>query len=932
MILSKLSINRPVMMTMVLAVFIVFGSIAYFGLSLNLMPEADIPYVTVQTIYAGAGPNEVETLITKKIEDAVSTISKIDFLESYSMDNVSILLIAFELGKDIDVAVAEVKQKVDAISRDLPSDADKSSVDKVDFTAFPIMEIILTGDLDGRELYEIADKQLKDRLSQIEGVASVDVTGGQKREIQVKLDDRTVYQNMISLPQLTQILSAHNMDMPGGQFQQKDQEYSVRLEGELASVEDLGNLDIPTPFGVKKLRQIADINDSGEEIRKRSIFFNNSEKERKENVVQLSIVKTSDGNPVSVAENVRKEIEKMKSTLPEGSELEIVSDDSNFIRSSVNDTLSNVFLGILFTGFVLLFFLHDLRSTIIVAIAMPTSIISTFMVMQWAGFSLNILSLMGLSTSVGILVTNSVVVLENIFRHKNMGHSRRVAADTGTSEITVAVMASTLTNIVVFVPLAMMNTMIGQFLREFALTVAIATVFSLIISFTLTPMLASILLPEKQKKNKLGEMLEAMFHKWESSYRNTLAIVIKNKKVAVLTTVLAFVIFIVSMNVFGSKLGFELFPSSDEGKISIDFELPAGYNLDETAEKYNEIESVVSQHPEVKQILTRLGSQGRTDEGVNLASMTVTMVDVEDRDISTEEMVNDLIKEFSIISNIKIKVSPQSSMGGGDAPVEFYLKGTDMDHLTQITEKFLFDAKEIDGLINFDSNLKSGKPEITLIPKRDKLSAAGLTIYDLALTLRSSVEGLNAASYREEGEEYDMIISLIDESVDSPEEVKNIPVISQNGVYRLSQLADIKFTSGSTMIVHRDKIKSVKFTGDVAAGAVLGNIVNDLRSFQDEVDLPEGFSFNWGGTSEMMEENNREMGKAFMIAILLTYMLLAAILESFTKPTLILMTMPLAMIGVVISLYMTGQNIGLSLVGPASNNASLVVLPWSRNC
>ncbi len=932
MFLSKVSINKPVMMTMVILVFVVFGTLAYFGLSLNLMPEADIPFVTVQTIYAGAGPNEVETLITKKIEDAVSTISKIDYMESYSMDNVSILIIAFELGKDIDVAVAEVKQKVDAINRNLPSEADKPSVDKLDFTAFPIMELILTGDLDGRELYEIADKQLKDRLSQIEGVANVDVTGGQKREIHVQLDDRTVYQNMISLPQLTQILSAHNMDMPGGQFQQKDQEYSVRLEGELASIKELEDLEIPTAFGTKKLHQIADVKDSGEEIRKRSIFFNNAKKDRKENVIQLSIVKTSDGNPVNVSEAVQKEIAKLKKSLPAGTELSIVIDGSEYIKSSVSDTLSNVFLGILFTGIVLLFFLHDLRSTLIVAIAMPTSIISTFMVMQWAGFSLNILSLMGLSTSVGILVTNSVVVLENIFRHKEMGNSRRVAADVGTAEITVAVMASALTNIVVFVPLAMMNTMIGQFLREFALTVAFATVFSLIISFTLTPMLASLLIPEKQKKNKIGKTLEAMFHRWEADYRKTLAFVLKNKGVAIATTVLAFLIFIGSMSIFGSKLGFELFPSSDEGNISIDFELPAGYNLDETAGKYDEIESVISQHPEVKQILTGLGSQGRIDEGVNLATIYVMLTDVEDRNISTDEMVNVLINELSTVSNIKIKVSPQSSIGTGSSPVEFYLKGTNMEELTEITDKFLTEAKEIKGLINFDSNLKSGKPEITLIPQRDKLSAAGLTIYDLALTLRSSVEGLNASSYREEGEEYDMIISLMDESVDSPEEVKNIPVVGPMGVYRLSQLADIKFTSGSTMIVHRDKIKSVKFTGDVAAGSVLGNIVNDIQALQDEVDLPEGFSFNWGGASEMMEENNREMGKAFMIAILLTYMLLAAILESFTKPVLILMTMPLAMIGVVISLYLTGQNIGMivmmgiiMLLGIVVNAAILIM-------
>ena len=830
------------------------------------------------------------------------------------------------------MAVAEVKQKIDAINRNLPNDADNPSVDKVDFTAFPIMELILTGNIDGRELYEIADKQLKDRLSQIEGVATVAITGGQQREIQVTLDDRVVYQNMISLPQLTQILSAHNMNMPGGQFQQKDQEYSVRLEGELSSVEQINQLDIPTAFGTKKLRQIANVNDSGEEVRKRSIFFNNENKLRKENVVQLSIVKTSNGNPVSVAETVRKEVAMLQRTLPAGTELSIVSDDSDFIKSSVSDTLNNVFLGILFTGIVLLFFLHDLRATIIVAIAMPTSIISTFMLMQWAGFSLNILSLMGLSTSVGILVTNSVVVLENIFRHKEMGHSRRVAADQGTAETAVAVLASTLTNIVVFLPLAMMNTMVGQFLKEFALTVTFATVFSLIISFTLTPMLASILIPEKQKKNKIGEAAERMFHHWEATYRKILTFILHDKGRAIVVSILAFMLFVGTMAIFAPKLGFELFPSSDEGKIKLDYELPVGYNLEQTADMYRKIEEIVTKHKEVKQILVSLGSQGRIDEGVNLASMTVTLVDLKERDISTDELVSILIEELSSLPNARIKVSPQSSMGGGDSPVEFYLQGSDLETLSELTAQFLDEAKQVKGLINFDSNLKAGKPEITLVPYRDKLAASGLTIYDLALTLRASVQGMNATAYREGGEEYNIVISLEDDDVDSPEEIKNIPVIGPMGAFRISQLAEVVFTSSATKIVHRDKIKAAQFTGDIATGAVLGNVVNELRALQEQTDLPDGFTFNWGGTSEMMEENNREMAKAFMIAILLTYMLLAAILESFTKPLLILMTMPLALIGVIIILYITHLNLGMivmmgiiMLLGIVVNAAILIM-------
>ncbi len=914
MILSKLSINRPVLVSMVLGLFLVFGAMSYFSLSLNLMPEADIPYVTIQTIYPGAGPSEVENLISQELEDAISTVSKIDYIESYSMDNVSIIVIVFELGKDIDVAVAEIKQKVDAVRINLPGDAENPTVDKVDFTAFPIMEMILSGNLDGKELYEIADNELKDRFSQVEGVASVDVTGGQQREIQVKLDDRVVFQNLISLPQLGQILAAQNMNMPGGQFQQKDQEYSVRMEGELPAVEDLNQLDIPTAFGVKKLRQIADVIDGGKEIRKRSIYFNNLEDYRQENVVRISIIKTSDGNPVNIAKAIREEVKNITETLPEGTELTIVSDDTEYIKSSVSDTLMNVFLGILFTGIVLLFFLHDLRSTIIVAVAMPTSIISTFMLMQAAGFSLNILSLMGLSTSVGILVTNSVVVLENIFRHKEMGHSRRVASETGTSEVTVAVLASTLTNIVVFVPLAMMNTMIGQFIKEFALTVTFATIFSLIISFTLTPMLASLIIPEKKKKNRIGELMEVMFHRWESSYKKTLGFFLKSKGRAVALSVAAFILFIATMGVIAPLLGFELFPTTDEGKIKINFELPVGYNLDQTAEMYYQIEEIVKQHEEVEQIIVSLGSQGRIDEAVNIASVDITLIAVEERKLTTNELVDKLIMELSVVPNAKIKVSPSQSMGSGDSPIEFFLMGTNMEDLSVITKNFLEEAKGIKGLINFDSNLKAGKPEITLVPKRDKLAAAGLTIYDIALTMRSSIAGLTATSYRDGGEEYDVVISLQGDAIDSPEKIKNIPVIGPFGAYRLSQLADIEFTTGATKIVHRDKMKSAQFTGDIGAGYVLGNIVGELQKLQDNTDLPEGFSFNWGGTSEMMAENNREMGKAFMIAILLTYMLLAAILESFTKPVLILLTMPLAMIGVMISLYLTGLSIGMMVM------------------
>jgi HAE1 family hydrophobic/amphiphilic exporter-1 len=936
MFLSKLSINRPVMVTVILLIFIIFGMMAYFALSLNLMPSADIPYVTIQTIYPGAGPAETEAQLTAKIEDAVSTISLIDFIDSYSMDNASIVLIAFELGKDIDIAVAEVKQKVDAIVNQLPADVDKPVIDKVDFGAEPIMEISLTGDLTPLELYDIAENDLKEKFSQIEGVANVNITGGQEREIRVELDDKVVAQNMISLPQLSQILAMHNMDMPGGQFLQKDQEYSVRLEGEFDNVESIGNLNIPTVFGTKKLNQIAKVSDTGKIIRKRSILYDNVNKDRKENVVKISIVKTSKGNPVDIAEQIREEMEIIKKDLPESAQLEIIDDSSDYIKASVDDTMMNVILGILLTGLVLLFFLHDIRSTIIVALAMPTAIISTFILLHWFDFSLNTLSLMGLSTSVGVLVANSVVVLENIFRHKELGHNRRVAADKGTAEVTVAVLASTLTNIVVFVPLAMMDTMVGQFLKEFALTVTFATIFSLFVSFTLTPMLASIILPEKKKVNKIGSAFEKMFHKGEDKYRRTLEKVLKNKASATSVVLGSFLFFVVVLLTVGPTLGFELFPVTDQGKIKIEFDLPIGYNLEQTAGTYYQIEQIVASHPEVVQIFSSLGSQGLLDESTNLGTMSVTLVDVEERDKTSNQLVDIFIKELSELPNLDIRVAAQSSAGGGEEAIEFYLQGYDIDVLNKINDKFIEEARNIDGLINFDSNLKAGKPEITLYPKREELGITGLTIYDLAFTLRSAIEGLTATTYRELGEEYDVTISLNSESVDSPEEIKNIPIVGKSGVYRLSQLAEIEFTEGTTKIVHRNKIKSAKYSGDVASGFAQGDVMKELSLLQENIELPNGYRFTWGGMSEMMQENNREMGKAFLIAILLTYLLLAAILESFVKPFLILGTLPLALIGVLLALKMFNMNMGMiSMMGIIMLlgivvNAAILILDYTE--
>ncbi|PID59003.1 MAG: acriflavin resistance protein [Ignavibacteriae bacterium] len=932
MFLSDLSIKRPIMMTMFLLVFVLFGIISYFSLNLGLMPKVDIPFVTVQTVYPGAGPQEIETQITKVVEDAVSTVSQIKSIISYSLEGVAIVMIEFDLNKDVDIANQEVKDKIDAILGELPTGSEPPIIQKFEIGAKPIIDLVLSGNLDPIQLYELADKTIKDKFSQIKGVADVKIVGGQEKEIKIKLDNRTVYQNYISLPQLAQILAAQNVDIPGGSFQKGSREYTSRIKGKFQTINEIRNLEISTPLGNKKLGDIAKISEEGKDVKVRSTYFHGKTKEKNDDVVILSILKASDGNTVEMAEKIVEILPEINKQLPENISLELVNDDSVFIKSSVEDTLSNIALGIVLTAFVLLFFLHDLRSTIIAALSMPFSIISTFMLLDFSGFSLNVMTLMGLSTSVGILVANSIVVLENIFRHKDIGENKQDAASKGTSEVVVAVIASAMTNIVVFVPIANMSSLVGQFFKEFALSVTYATIFSIIVSFTLTPMLASIILPERDdKKHRIGEKLERMFKAWENSYRKLLSRAIKNKVTSAITVLVSIVLFFLSFFV-AAQLSFEFMPALDEGNVKVSVELPQGANLEETADLLDEIEAVISKNKEVKYILTQIGKITELEQGSNVALMKVELVDADLREIKTTEMSSKLIKDLSNIPNAMIRVSASSSAGDNQAPITLFVQGTDMDRLEKIQNQLYSKVKEIPGITNLNTSYRTGKPEITLYPNREKLAEVGLTMNDLAFTLRASVEGLTTTRYSDKGEEYDIRITLDDYSVNSPEKISNITVISPKGKFKMQQLADAKFTEGYSRILHRDKSKTIQFTGDVLEGYALGDIKNEINAEVKKLDLPSGYRVSWSGSAEMMTEAMFDMAFAFGLAFMLTYMLLTAILESFTQPLMILATIPLAMIGVFIALYISGLNVSVMamlaivmLIGIVVNNAILIL-------
>lgn len=931
--IAKLSINKPIMTTMIILVFLIFGGIAYFSLNLNEMPDVEIPYITVVTTYPGAGPKEIETLITKRVEDAVSTVSELLRIESYSLDGASIALLEFKLGKDVNIANQEVKDKVEEIINNLPKEANKPVIQKIDFRAFPIMDIILSGNKDPRELFEFADKTLKDRFSQIPGVAKVNITGGQQREVKIVLDDREIHEQFISLPQLMAVLQSHNMNIPGGYFQVKDQEYTVRMEGEFNNLKTMEDLQVPTAFGPKKLGQIAKVEDSGKDIRQRAIYFNAKDNIRNENVVKLGIVKSPEGNVVKVADAVKELLPELKASLPEGMNVEIVNDQSGFTRSSVDDALGNIYLGIIFTSLVLFLFLTHLRPTLVVALSMPASIIATFMLMKAWGLSFNMMSLMGISVTIGVLVANSIVVIENIYRHKAMGNDNKEAAYKGTKEVTVAVMASTLTNLVVFLPIANMSSLIGRFLVELALAATFATIFSLFFSFTLTPMLSSLLLPKVERKSRFSSFMNGIYDKWEVLYKRSLNFILANKKRSVLVFAASIAAFLLSAIIFGPRIGVEFIPQFDDGKIKIEVELPEGYNLEETAKSLKQIEDKIKTHPEIKHIITNLGAISELSTGANMARMDVQIVDVKERKIKLKDMINILVKDLADIPNARITVGYGSDSGAGGAPIQFYLQGQDLAKLEEIKNEIVEKIKTTPGLINFDNSSRAGKPEITVYPKREMMTEANLTAQEIALTLRSSIEGMESSKYREKGNEYDITVTMTDESVNTPEKIGNIPIVSSKGVvYRLADVADLKFTQGYTKILHADKYTAILFTGSPATDVPVGNVTNEIEKRLKEIKMPPGYKTTWGGNTRMMNEMLVDMLFAFVLAMLLTYMLLAALLESFVQPIYILLTMPLAMIGVFAALYLTGISFGITslmaivmLVGIVVNNAILIL-------
>ncbi len=941
MILVKTAVKRPILTTVTIVSVAMLGFLSYFNLPLNTVPDVEIPFVTVQIIYPGASPEEIEANITKKIEDQVSTVAGIDFVESYLMENVNITVCKFVTGKDPDIASQEVKDKVDALLNQFPSDVMKPVVLKFDMNAQAVADIAFVTPLSDREAYDYADKDLKDRLSRINGVSKIEISGGRKREVHISLNNNTLSKYMLSPLQVVGFLSANNLSMPGGNIRNNGSEYSVRVSGEFNNVEEIENIRIQTPFGLRYLKDIAVVEDTVEKEQFFSDFSRSgAEDENNRRVIKLSVFKQSDANTVDVARSVRSEITNIESSLPAGSSLVLVQDSSTFIKEAVSDTMSTIYMGILLTALVLFIFLHSFKITLIIAISMPVTLVCTFLLADWSGFSLNVLTLMALSVSVGTLVTNSVIIIENIIRHMKKGENSAGASYRGTIEIAVAVLASTLTNIVVFVPIASMGSMAGQMFKEFGMMVTYAMIFSIIIGFTVTPMLATVLLRKYKAKTEhkkgFGRIFDIGFDAFAGLYKKTLGVIIHKKSLRALTMIFpfAFLIFTFYYIINIKSLGSEFFPQMYARKIQVSVELPNYYNIDRTKKVIEDIKKISLGLDEAESALTEIGRQG-VRQGGNLGSVMVNLYEDRFTERNVRDVASDLTAMLTDIPDAKISVKPRNSFEGGagdKAPVVFEIYGDDQEILSELTYKVLDIVKRTPGTANVDSDIRPGKPEVKIIPDRKKLVEYGTDVASIAQVVRTAVEGLTPTVIKDRGVEYDIRIKLEVDDVNDLDKIGNLLVLTRNGNIKVSELARLEFSESPSMLTRKNKSRQYKISSDIASRTT-GEIYADVwKEINSSVQIPPGFKIDTGFNEKIQQEMSAEFLKAAMIAILLTFFLIAGILESFRQSFLIMISLPLSLIGVIWSMILTNTAMnlmammaGVMLIGIVVNNAILIL-------
>jgi HAE1 family hydrophobic/amphiphilic exporter-1 len=943
--LSDVAIRRPVFTAMMMLGLIVLGVFSFRRLPIDQFPDVDIPVVSVQTTYIGASPETVEREVTRRLEEAFNPVEGVDRITSVSLEGVSQVIIEFDLGRDGDQAAQDIRSKIDLIRRQLPSDIDPPVVQKFDVAAEPIISLALASNTMGvAALTRLADEDVRRRLESVSGVGNVQLAGGLLREIRIFIDPGQMQSYGVSIEEVMGALQRQNVEAPAGRVERGTNEQLVRVIGRITDPAQFGSIVIANRSGQPvRLSQIARVEDATEE--ERSLAFVNNQR-----AVSLDVQKVSGANTVAVADGVKEEVEELQGVLPAGIDISIVRDNSEQIRHSVEDVIFELILGAFLTIVVVMLFLNDWKATAITSLALPVSVISSFVLMNALGFTLNMLTLMGLSLSIGILIDDAIVVIENIVRHREMGEDHFTAASWGTREIFLAVMATTFSIVAVFVPVAFMGGIIGRFFYEFGMTVAWAVLVSLFVSFTLTPMLSAWwgVDPHKGRGSGSGSgsvhggnpltrgigRFNLWFDNQAERYRGVVDWALRHRKATVGIAAAAF---------FGSFMLFPFigggfFPDTDESQFAVIFETPEGSSLDYTRSRADAIVSTLAGLEGVEYTYTTIGA-GATGT-VTAGNTFVKLVPPGERSQSQQQLMVEARQRVGSMYGVQVSVSLGDQGPGGGKPLQVNLRGPDVAVLQSLSDTILSTMQRLPGIVDVESSIGQPRPEFRIDVNRDLANELGLDVGQIAGAVRPLLAGQAATTWQDpQGEERDVVVQIDPARRASLGDLASLPVATpmrgSTGAaptVPLGQIATIQTGTAPAQIDRSNLERVITVSANTEPGYSVQEASGALNAALIAVPLPDGYSIQLGGETEEIAETFGYVIESLLLAIILIFLILASQFESFTQPLAIMTALPLSLIGVLLALLITDDTLNMMsmigvimLMGLVTKNAILLV-------
>ncbi|GIX41198.1 MAG: multidrug transporter AcrB [Leptospiraceae bacterium] len=915
--IAGFSIKRPTFITSIFILTLSIGYISLQRLGVDIFPNVSFPFVVVTTIYPGAGPEEIEELISKPLEEEISTLSGIKHVTSRNQESISIVIAEFSLDTDVKYAEQEVRNAVEKVKVNFPDDVDDPLVTRFDPAEQPIYIMALTAELSAAELYDLAYYEIKPYFEQIPNVGGVKIHGGQKREIHIEIDQNKLNYYRIPAVIIAQRLKYYGNNIPAGKIDLATQELNFRTIGEFRSLQEIENAviffgDLGTSIRVK---DIANVKDTLEDRKTIAYLYNKQNNKKLTSAIFLEVYKQSGSNTVEVVEKIKNKLNELNQKLSNergNPKLLQVRDGSRWIKLNVEDVTIAIIIGIILTIIIVYLFLGNARSTFITAIALPNSLLGAFILMYGFGFTINVMTLLALSLSIGLLIDDAIVVRENIFRHMELGKSSKDAAEFGTNEVILAVIATTATVIAVFLPIGFLSGLVGQFFQEFGLTVVFAMLISLFDAITMAPMLSAYFGGHVgESKNIIIKYFDKFQDFIDYLYEKTLDFTLKHK----LTVIFLFIIIFI-LSIFSIKFVKKTFlPQFDSGEFLITFELPPGSSLKATDEVAKQIFDIISQHEEVKQIFIRIG----TDTGEsNKAFMGIEMVPISERKLSTSQFKEIVRKELQNFSQYRLQVSDYSAVtGGADYPYQLIIKGENIEELDKYIQNILPKLEKIKDITDIDTSFRPGKPEFQIKIDPQKAQMLGVVPALAGLELRYYVEGEKVAKYRENGNEYNVRLRLKPEDRNLKKNYHKIYVPNLNyQSVKLSEISIAKTAYSPTSIVRRDRSRIIQINAQLVPGGALQSAEIETRKILKENPPPPGISYEFIGQAEDFKDLVKNILVAFGLALLFIYLVLSSLYESFIIPITILFAIPPAISGAFFSLLITGEMLNLfSMIG-----------------